>query len=275
MHWYSLAGEARHEQPTKKGAKNPTRATNLKDAQEQNLLPSVSGITKVWANPALDYYKVTQAAKAAYRKPPIGPENEEEYVAMIYAESQQDAATAADNGTIIHKALEEWLTESKAPSGGILVGDKYVPLQEFIDPAIIALGKLGIEVTASEKVLVNAKDGYAGTTDVIWERVLWVDNESIPTSRGILDFKSKRTKPGKPIEPNQDHPLQIAAYHVAAHNVLLPTDLGYNVYISTTEPGRVEVKEWTAKELREAWDAFQHCLALWRYQTGYDPRKNT
>jgi hypothetical protein len=33
-HWYSLDGKPCHTQATKKGAKNPTRPTNLKDARE-------------------------------------------------------------------------------------------------------------------------------------------------------------------------------------------------------------------------------------------------
>lgn len=138
-----------------------------------------------------------------------------------------------------------------------------MPLQEFVNPAIDAVERLDLDTLASEKILVNTKDGYAGTTDLVMGRF---------HVSAIGDFKSKRTKPGKPVEPNQDHALQIAAYHVAAHGCISETDKGFNIYISTTEPGRVEVKEWSSKELVSSWSAFQNCLALWRYQTGYDPR---
>lgn len=262
-HFYTKTGEPRHEQPTKKGAKNATRPTTIADAREQGLLPSVSGITKVWANPGLDYYKITQAARCAYKKPPIGGEEEEEYVQMIYADSQKDAASAAEVGTLIHKTLEALLVHRYYAPAAVSIGGKDVHIYELLDPALEAMDKLDIAILASEKVLVNAAYGYAGTTDVIWSR---------PLNHGILDYKTKRTKPGKAVEPNQDHALQIAAYHMAAYGSIAPEDVGYNVYISTTEPGRVEIKEWSAKELAEAWEAFQHCLALWRYQTGYDPR---
>ena len=53
-HWYSLDGKACHTQATKKGAKNPTRPTNLKDAREQKLLPSVTAYTKMLASPGLE-----------------------------------------------------------------------------------------------------------------------------------------------------------------------------------------------------------------------------
>jgi len=54
MHWYTTEGAAAHTQPTKKGAKNPFRATTIRDAKEQKLLPSITGILSVIDNPALN-----------------------------------------------------------------------------------------------------------------------------------------------------------------------------------------------------------------------------
>ena len=47
---------------------------------------------------------------------------------------------------------------------------------------------------------------------------------------------------------------------------------GYNIYISTTEVGRVEVVEYSNEDLLEAWGAFKNCLALYRYINKFDPR---
>jgi hypothetical protein len=79
------------------------------------------------------------------------------------------------------------------------------------------------------------------------------------------------------VEPYETQVMQIAAY-IAAHwgiadGESIPKNaVGYNVFISTTEVGRVEVAEYDYQQLKEAWDAFKNCLALWRYVNGFDPR---
>jgi hypothetical protein len=108
-------------------------------------------------------------------------------------------------------------------------------------------------------VLVNNREGYAGTTDLL-------------LCNGILDYKSKRTKEGEKIVPSDSHPMQIAAY-IMAHFGTLDGKRGINVYISTTEVGRVEVHEYTEQELKSAWQAFLACCVLYRYVNNYDPRK--
>ena len=92
---------------------------------------------------------------------------------------------------------------------------------------------------------------------------------------GILDFKSKKTKEGEPVVPSFGHAAQIAAYHVAywtKGEPILDNSLGINVYISTTELGRVEVVQYDAEQLRKEFEMFQNCAAIWRYKSNYDPR---
>ena len=47
--------------------------------------------------------------------------------------------------------------------------------------------------------------------------------------------------------------------------------LAANVFVSTTEPGRVEVVKHA--NIARDWEAFKLVAALWRYVKGYDPRK--
>jgi len=139
-----------------------------------------------------------------------------------------------------------------------------VPCGEFVLPAVAKIKELGLEVVDSEKVLVNPAYGYAGTTDLLWRR-------GTDSTTGILDYKSKRTKPGKPIEPIETHPVQIAAYIAAFWGKdweypIQPHNRGYNVYISTTEVGRVDVAEWDYTTLKDSWEVFKHCLAIFRWR---------
>ena len=65
--------------------------------------------------------------------------------------------------------------------------------------------------------------------------------------------------------------MQIAAYCVAKFGSIKYNTTGANVYISTTEPGRVEIVTYSATQLEESWSAFQAALKLWQYLKGYKP----
>lgn len=268
-HWYTRDGKAAHTQKTKPGSKNPTRPTTIRDAKEQGLLPSVSGITRVMSAPGLDYYKNQQLVKACFDCPATGDENFDDYFKHVSEKSCKDAGSAAELGTVIHAALESYYAEPLIYTPhDILVGDQAVSSEDFIRPVDKAITELGLEVMHAEKVLVNDAYGYAGTTDIIFRTA---------DSYGVADFKTTRTKPGKPKEPNESHPLQIAAYIAAFWSEdcdypIGPKAKGYNIFISTTEIGRVEIKEWSYEELITSWDIFNHCLAIWRWRNGYDPR---
>ncbi len=267
QHWYTRDGKPCHVQPTKsKKAKSPFRPTTLADAKKLHLLPSVSGITNTLAAHNLVDWKMRKVAEACFRCPPIAGEELEGYINDMVAKSKDDAKGAADLGTAIHKALELELTgqpwDDYALDG--------VAISEYVKPALSKLKHLGLKIEASEQVLVNPWDGYAGTTDV-----LFTQGDHV----GVLDFKSKRTKLGEKVIPSETHPMQIAAY-LAAHwkrerdcLAIKPSMIGMNMYISTTEPGRVEVVTYGYKELCAAWEAFSACLTLWRYTNQFDPRQ--
>ena len=123
-------------------------------------------------------------------------------------------------------------------------------------------------IADSEVTVVSQEYGYAGTTD------LAVTKGSLC---GILDFKSTKTKEGEPITSRFGQVSQIAAYHVAYWENggrIKDNAIGYNVYISTTEPGRVEVVEYSAAEMREGFEMFCSAAQIWRYKNAYDPRRS-
>lgn len=273
MHSYRIDGTPVHTQPTKsKTAKNPTRPTNLKDMEEQNLFPSVTEYLRMLSAPGLEQYKINEVIKACYRCPAIMDEDLDTYSKHIQEAAGMDSGGAAELGTAIHESLERYFKEPllwKAEDPITMPNGQPVPCGEFVLPAVAKIEALGIKVIESEKVLVNPEYGYAGTTDVIW---MSKDEKTC----GILDYKSKRTKPGKPVEPTETHPVQIAAYIAAFWGKQLEWPIqnnhrGYNVYISTVEVGRVDVVEYDYAKLKEGWDVFKHCLALFRWRN-FDAR---
>lgn len=268
-HWYTKTGTPCHTQKTKPGAKNPIRPTNISDAKRLGLLPSVSGYTKMLASTGLEIHKMREVAKACFNSPPHPGEEIDTYVKSMMENAGKDVAQAADLGTLVHKAIEDhFLGKPCWDSDVTLSTGATSRLSDLVNPAIEKFNSLNLQVSFAEKVLTSPKRGYAGTTDIVWRS----DSEL-----GILDWKSKRTKEGEEVRPIDTHPMQIAAYIVAHYGedvIINKFDgtRGYNVYVSTTQPGRVDVVEYGPEELHKAFEAFDSCCQLWRYVNGYDPR---
>ncbi len=187
MHAYTRDGTAVHYQATKPGAKNPTRPTNLKDIREQRLLPSVTEYTKMLSAPGLEEYKVYQTIQACYNNPPFASEELQAYRGRITQLAGEDAAGAADLGTLIHASLEQYFTDHDSWDGTVtfsMPDGKAVPCREFVLPAVHKIEQLGITPGYHELRVVNTFEGYAGTCDLMgrYGNVL-----------AIVDFKSKRT----------------------------------------------------------------------------------
>jgi hypothetical protein len=259
MHWYTTEGAAAHSQPTKKGAKKAFRPTTIKEAKQKGLLPSITGILSVIDNPSLNRWKLGKVAEYCFNAPPIGDEEMHEYVATALSRALDEVSDAAELGTRIHANIEAHLKGQPAPHAG--------PELEMAMGGITAVEKMGLGIADSEVTVVSQEYGYGGTTD------LAVTKGELC---GILDFKSTKTTPGEPVTPKFGHLPQIAAYHVAYWcngGPIKENSVGYNVYISTTEPGRIEVVEYSAAEMREAFELFCSAAQIWRYKNGYDPRR--
>jgi hypothetical protein len=248
QHWYDKDGKAVFEVPKAKGG--GMRATTIADARKLGLYPSVTTILSVMAKPQLDDWKLQQVAERAFSNPPQDGEEASSYARRTIDGAFEQVTDAADLGTAIHAAIEAHFKADLVPEG----------MQVYVQPVVAALAVAGIRITQHELRLVNDIAGYAGTTDAVMVR---------DGKQGILDFKSRKTKPGVKCEPWDTEPMQIAAYGVANFGSV-PT-CGANVYISTTEPGRVDIVHYDHNELRSAWYAFQSIVVLWQYLKGYTP----
>ena len=247
-HWYNKQGEAVFEVPKASGG--GMRPTTLADARKLGLLPSVTTILGIIDKPQLVDWKVKQAISACYDTRPTG--TLDEYVKAMQAKSEEQVGDAADLGTAIHAALE-----------AAFAGETYdSALAPYVMPTLAKVSQAGIQLVQHELRLVNQIVGYAGTTDAVM-----VDGSA---RQGILDFKSRKTKPGQKCTPWETEPMQIAAYAQAKFSTLEGIT-GANVYISTTEIGRIEIVTYTSDELKEAYGAFLASAKLWSYLKGYRP----
>jgi len=253
QHWYDKDGNAVFEVPKAKGG--GTRPTTIADARKLNLYPSVTTVLSVLAKPSLDDWKLTQVAERAYSNPPQDGEEPSSYSRRIIDGAFEQVGEAADLGTRIHAGIELAFKE----------GISSVPedVYDYVKLVKQDLEFAGIKLVQHELRLVNDFVGYAGTTDAIMVK---------DGKQGILDFKSRKTKPGVKIEPWETEPMQIAAYYAAKWGDIRPSAIGANVYISTTEPGRVQIVTYDDLQLEKAWEAFKSANHLWQYLKNYRPK---
>ena len=251
-HWYTRLGEALHRVMKTDGSGD--RATTLKDARRLLLLPSVTGVVDILAKPQLERWKMKQVALATLRTPKMAEESEDYWCTRVTDTAFEQVEQAADLGTAIHDALEGAVAD--------LLWDRE-KFAVYVEPVLDYIKKEGLVITAREKKIVNPEHGFAGTADVFF-----TFDGGKP---GILDYKTKRTKKGEKVEAYDEHRLQLAAYAATEYGVeVLPEVRSINVFVSSTEPGRVEFIEH--KDLLMDWYAFRSLAGIWRYLKGYDPR---
>jgi hypothetical protein len=253
-HWYKPDGTPCHQLPKKDGS--GLKDTTLADAKKLLLLPSVTGYTGILDKPALLNWKATQVAIAAFNTPPKPEETIEYFCERVIGASKAPVAAAADLGSKVHDALEKLLME----------GPSAVPedMWAYVAPVMDWKQKNKITYSDIEVVLVNHEYGYAGRCDA-----LGTDKDG---NRMVIDYKTRKTKPKQKVGPYDTQGMQLAAYAVARWGEdQLHTVHGYNVYISTTEVGRVE--PYKHDSLVPHWEAFKAACVLWRHVKGYDPRQ--
>ncbi len=250
-HWYLPDGTPAHRMPTADGAGE--RVTTIRDAKRLGLFPSVTSILGILAKPGLDTWKLNQVALATLRTPRQEDEGDVYWCNRVRNAAFEQVEQAADLGSMIHGALE-----------AAMAGDAYDPaMAVYVEPVLGWKRDTGILIVEREVRLVNSDHGFAGMADVMFR---YGEN-----GIGILDYKTRKTEPGKAVGVYEDQAMQLAAYaatYWGEENV--NRVLAANVFISTTEPGRVEVVKH--KELERDWQAFKLVAALWRYVKGYDPR---
>lgn len=238
-----------------------TRPTTLADARKLGLFPSVSAILQILDKPGLDKWKLEQVAKASLLLKRDKKESEEYYIDRIIVESRREVEKAGDHGTGVHGELDRYFA---AKLGKTEFAANAVTFA-YTKPAIEWIEARGIQPVVSEIVLVNAEEGFGGTSDLPF---LWQNG----TKPGVLDYKTKKTKPDYPITPFPDQAIQIAAYGKTYWKERFAECCGINLYLSSTEIGRTEAAAYSPAQLNAEWLIFREMCVIWRHLNQYDPR---
>jgi hypothetical protein len=154
-HWYTREGLPCHKQRKKDGEE---RDTHVGDAKKQKLLPSVTEIIKIKSEPGLEAHRRRAIAAAAYLCPPSSFETEKEWTAHIMKKADEPGNLAKEFGNLIHARMEgivsgrEPLVESEMV---VLPEGPEVPMASLINPTLIVLNDLNLQVQSTERILTS------------------------------------------------------------------------------------------------------------------------
>src|SRR5512139_2124965 len=102
-HWYTKDGKPAY---TVIGKNGKERATTLRDAKKEGLVPSVTTILKEANKPALATWIQKQVLMAALTLTRNPEESDEAFINRIMEDSKQQAIKAAERGTQVHAYIQ-------------------------------------------------------------------------------------------------------------------------------------------------------------------------
>jgi hypothetical protein len=189
---------------------------------------------KAAASPGLEAWKLNQMMLAALTLPRAEGEGEESFIKRIQADSKDQARKAAERGTQVHTAIEQFF------DGQINAND--LP---YLEPVYKAVNDtFGNLMWAVEKSFAT-ESGFAGKIDL----------HSMDGDGVVIDFKTKEFTSDtlEKVAGFDENVMQLSAYRTGLKK---PNARCANVFVSVTEPGLVVVKEWNQEELARGWAMF-------------------
>lgn len=236
-HWYEAGtGRGVFEVPYADPSKG-MRSTTKADARKLGLLPSVTGINGVVRKPQLEAWIQTQIVLAALTLPQNIGESHDAFARRVVEDSGKEGRSAADFGTRVHALVESYLRN------GSHSFDITSYESQFLDGFVKWADGVGLNPVTLEKTFGSVEEGYGGTVDFIGGAM------GIPC---LIDWKTQRTSPNKPVTFYPEYPTQLIAYK---KGLKLTEERLVSVVISSTEPGRVENFMWFEED--EAWEVFK------------------
>jgi hypothetical protein len=231
--------------------KGEPRPATLRDARKLGLLPSVTNVLGVIAKPELTAWLQEQAVLAALTLPRLAGESEDAFAKRVVADSLTTRDGAADFGTAFHHGAER-VAQS-------LEVDPRNPLAPWLSHYRDWFQENCVRLFWTERVLVNAELGYAGTADLlIQHRVFGLT---------LVDLKTQGVKVVTGPSIYKSWGYQLAAYRQALGEPVACM----NLVMNSREPHVPVEVPWTEDEMERGWLAFDAARRLWTIEKAYDP----
>ena len=233
-HWYTRDGVPRY---TVIGKNGKERATTLRDARTENLVPSVTTVLNVAAKPALTQWLQKQVLLAALTLPRRTDEPEDEWIARIMDDSKEQGRAAADAGTDIHASIQSFYE-----------GVPTSRHEEHVKGCVEAIREhFGNQAWVAERAFAH-EIGFGGKCDLHAVNI-------------VADVKTKEFSDPNKVDAYDEHLMQLSAYRVGLG---MPGARCANVFVSRSVPGLVKVVEWSQGDLDRGWQMFCSLLKFWQ-----------
>lgn len=238
-HWYTKDGVPAYTLIGKNGKERPA---TVRDARAMGLYPSVTTISRVAAAPGLERWKVNQAILAALTIPRIVGESDDDLIARIHRDGQEQAKKRAEQGTAIHGSIE------KAIAGGYYPKEHDVFVKAVLAELESRWGRDGWSVEKSFGCIL----GYGGKVDLHKPNI-------------VADFKTKEFGPEETKLAWPEHAMQLGAYR---HGLDMPDAECANIFISVSNPGLIYTHIWDEESLMIGFNKFKCLLEYWKLDKG-------
>ena len=237
-HWYTKQGTPAYTTIGKTGE----RATTLRDARKEGLLPSVTTIINLMSKAGLDTWKQQQVLLAALTLPREPNEPEQDWLKRVMSDSKATGREAAERGTAIHNIIQGYFEQMYLPEKPVYL--------DAIDDAL--KNHFGNQPWLSEKSFGHHL-GYGGKCDLMAKPM------NGQGSGFVVDFKTKDTDLDK-VDIYFEHELQLAAYREGLN---LPNARCAILFVNgkTNQVKLVEIEE---PQLQKSWECFQHLLRVYQ-----------
>ena len=233
-HWYTRDGVPRY---TVIGKNGKERATTLRDARTENLVPRVTTVLNVAAKPALTQWLQKQVLLAALTLPRRTDEPEDEWIARIMDDSKEQGRAAADAGTDIHASIQSFYE-----------GVPTSRHEEHVKGCVEAIREhFGNQAWVAERAFAH-EIGFGGKCDLHAVNI-------------VADVKTKEFSDPNKVDAYDEHLMQLSAYRVGLG---MPGARCANVFVSRSVPGLVKVVEWSQGDLDRGWQMFCSLLKFWQ-----------
>ena len=237
-HWYTKEGTPAYFTIGKTGE----RATTLRDARKEGLLPSVTTIINLMSKAGLDTWKQQQVLLAALTLPREPNEPEQDWLKRVMQDSRATGREAAERGTAIHNIIQGYFEQMYLPEKPAYL--------EAIDSTLKSA--FGSQLWLSEKSFGHHL-GYGGKCDLMAKPI------NGQKSGYVVDFKTKDTDLDK-VDIYFEHELQLAAYREGLN---LPNARCAILFVNGTT-NQVKLVEIEEPQLQKSWECFQHLLRVYQ-----------
>lgn len=247
-HWYDRDGTPRYEVRAKNGQMRPA---TLRDARKFGWYPGCTSIIRCAAAPGLERWKIDQHILASLTLPRIPGESNDQLVARIKADADEQAKKARERGTEVHAAIQGHF-EGTPPA------EEFWP---YVKGILAVLEANFGERNWIPELPVAHPLGFGTKSDLHCRGELPI----------VLDFKGvdcATEEEMAALKTYDEHDQQLAATREA---LLLREARCGIVFYSRPNSGLARVVEVDEADLVAGWDAFRGLANYWKATRRYYP----